>query len=175
MNIKKWQIIGFFFTVILGALLHFVFSWSGESTLVAPIAAVNESTWEHIKLLIVPILIFGLIEYIVYGYNIENFIPIKFVSILIGMLSIVVIFYTYTGIVGDNYLVIDILLFIISVALSYCFSSKYLDTNMFISKIAQVLGLLGIILLVTSLVMFTYHPPKINLFLDPSGSYGIPN
>ena len=57
----KWQLIGFVTTVICGVLLHFLYEWSGESIWVAPISAVNESTWEHMKLLFIPMFIFAII------------------------------------------------------------------------------------------------------------------
>ena len=44
---KTWEIIGLLVTLALGNLLHFVYEWSGDSPLTAPIAAVNDTTWEH--------------------------------------------------------------------------------------------------------------------------------
>ena len=61
-NIKKWQFVGFLFTVGVGTLLHFVYEWSGKMVLVAPFSNVNESTWEHMKLLFYPALLFAVIE-----------------------------------------------------------------------------------------------------------------
>jgi hypothetical protein len=49
-SILKWEIIGIVFIVLAGGLLHFVFEWSGSWRPLAIIAAVNESTWEHLKL-----------------------------------------------------------------------------------------------------------------------------
>ena len=59
---KTWEVIGLLVTLALGNLLHFVYEWSGDSPLTAPIAAVNESTWEHMKLLAVPWVLFSLVE-----------------------------------------------------------------------------------------------------------------
>ena len=38
---------------LLGTLLHFTYRWSGRNPLIAP---VNESVWEHMKLLFFPML-----------------------------------------------------------------------------------------------------------------------
>lgn len=38
----------------LGALLHFLYELSGCNKVVAIFAAVNESTWEHIKICLTP-------------------------------------------------------------------------------------------------------------------------
>ena len=47
--VLKWELFGIIFVFLLGALLHFVFEWSGESKVVGAIASVNESVWEHFK------------------------------------------------------------------------------------------------------------------------------
>ena len=62
---RKWELAGLFVTLILGNLLHFVFDWSGENRIVAAFAAVNESTWEHMKLLVIPWVVWSLVEAVV--------------------------------------------------------------------------------------------------------------
>ena len=61
-NIKKFYksyvVIGFFVVGILGTLFHFVYDWSGQMWFVGLFVPVNESTWEHMKLLFVPMLIY---------------------------------------------------------------------------------------------------------------------
>ena len=47
-----WEAAGFLFTAAVGALLHFTYDWSGGTVLAAAFSAVNESTWEHMKLLL---------------------------------------------------------------------------------------------------------------------------
>ena len=55
-SLTLWQFFGFAFTSLLGTLLHFLYEWTGKSPLVAPFSGVNESTWEHMKLLYVGML-----------------------------------------------------------------------------------------------------------------------
>ena len=62
---RTWEIIGLFWTLAAGNLLHFVYDWTGSSVAAALFSAVNESTWEHMKLLAVPWILFSLVEYIV--------------------------------------------------------------------------------------------------------------
>ena len=57
-----WQFGGFVFTVVLGTILHFLYDLTNQSVLVAPFSAVNESTFEHMKLMYFPMLIFSLIQ-----------------------------------------------------------------------------------------------------------------
>lgn len=50
----RWEVAGLFVVIAAGNLLHFVYEWSGESPVAAVFSGVNESTWEHMKLLAVP-------------------------------------------------------------------------------------------------------------------------
>ena len=53
-RLNIFLIIGAVFTIITGTLLHFVYEWSGESLLVGIFSPINESVWEHLKLLFFP-------------------------------------------------------------------------------------------------------------------------
>ena len=57
-----WELAGFLFTGALGVLLHFLYEWSGGNTLAAAFSAVNESTWEHMKLLFFPMYDFSVFQ-----------------------------------------------------------------------------------------------------------------
>ena len=91
MNIKKWHIAGAFFTIVFGSLDHFFYHWSGEHPLVAAFSAVNESTWEHLKLLAAPVLLFSIFESIAYGRFRGGFLPAKVLSLILGMAAIILI------------------------------------------------------------------------------------
>ncbi len=58
-----WELVGFALIVALGIPLHWVFSWAGENLLIAWLAPVNESTWEHFKLCFWPSFLFAMFEY----------------------------------------------------------------------------------------------------------------
>lgn len=174
MVLKLWHILGFIFTVILGGLLHFTYQFSNKNLIVGYFSAVNESTWEHLKLLITPFTIFSMIEYFIYGKDINNFIMVRALSMLLGMITIIIVFYTYTGIIGNNYLVLDISTFILGVVISYYFSYNILQTNLFYDEKYSYIGLLIIFLVIFFMIYFTVRPPRINLFLDPGkNTYGI--
>ena len=61
MKIKNWFIIVVLVCLVLGTLLHFTYEWSGEDKIVAIYSAVNESTWEHLKLVFYPMTIMAII------------------------------------------------------------------------------------------------------------------
>ena len=105
------QIAGFVFTSIAGTLLHFLYNWSNQSTFMAPFSAVNESIWEHMKLLFVPMFVFALIERQFIGAQYKNFWCVKLIGILFGIIMIPVLYYTYTGISGVSKDWVNIIIF----------------------------------------------------------------
>ena len=106
--------IGFFFVSILGSLSHFFYEWSHENRLVALFCPVNESTWEHMKLLFFPMLLYTI--FITYYFPNNNAILTAMLfGNLFGTISIPVFFYTYSGILGYHITFIDIAIFYISV------------------------------------------------------------
>ena len=114
MNIKKWRNISIIFSLILGAILHFTYEWSGKSALIAAFCAVNESTWEHLKLSFFPMLIIAIIGYFLFGKNETNYIKGNSIGIFFSIVFTVVTFYTYSGIIGTNFGIINVLIFVLS-------------------------------------------------------------
>lgn len=96
-ELRRWEIVGFIATGLFGTLLHFVYEWSGGNRVVAAFSAINESTWEHMKLLFIPFLVFTVVEFIVFSEAFRNFFAVKAASILLGLVSIPALFYTLTG------------------------------------------------------------------------------
>ena len=125
-NIKSWHIIGIFFTLILGTFLHFTYEWSDYNPIVGFFSAVNESTIEHLKMIFVPFFLFSIFEYLSYGKYIAGFILVKALSVSLGMIAIVVVFYLYTWIVGGNFLWMDIAIFVLGILVAYFVSYKLL-------------------------------------------------
>lgn len=167
MKSKRWHIIGFFFTSLMGTLLHFLYEWSGNSPVAALFSAVNESTWEHLKLLVIPFLLFSILEYFIYGKTHGNFAAAKFFGALAGMLTITVLFYTYSGILGYSLPAINIAIFYIGVFMAYYVSFRILKGQRFPSRTAKRLSLLGIVGLLALFFYFTFDPPKLGIFSDP--------
>lgn len=172
-NIKKWNTFGAIFTMIVGTLLHFAYEWIGKGA--AIIGAVNESTWEHLKLLFWPAVIFGIVEYFVYGKKITCFIDVMVKSILIGLSLIIILFYTYSGVLGYNVMYIDIAIFFIAVIASYIYSYRKMCLyEHSCPHCASVTWFIILLILILMFVLFTFAPPQIALFQDPvTGSYGI--
>ena len=97
-----WELGGFLFTALAGTLLHFVYDWSGGSVWTAAFSAVNESTWEHMKLLFFPIFLYSVAQACALGKTYPNFLAVRAVSTLAGLALIPILYYTYTGILGRH-------------------------------------------------------------------------
>ena len=59
-RLARLEGIGFIAVSIAGTLMHFIYEWSGNNKIVALFAPVNESPWEHLKLLFFPFVIYGI-------------------------------------------------------------------------------------------------------------------
>lgn len=152
------------FSLIAGVLLHFLYEWSGENYFAGLIAPVNESAWEHLKLLFFPVLFFSIFEYTYTGHYFPRFIAARTAGCLAGLSFIIVFFYTYTGIIGRDFLWVDILTFFAGVILCY-----YLTWHLAVEKKAgneytNILYVLLLLFLAFLFFYFTGHPPAIQLF-----------
>jgi len=172
-KILTLEIIGAIFIIVLGGLLHFTFEWSNQFWLVGIFSAVNESVWEHLKLAVMPALLWLFIEMKLLKEKPKNFFFAKTKGIWAMPFFIILIFYSYKAVLGKNFLVLDILTFIVAVILGQLISYKI----MFWEKIPGFYNKIGIILLFIlffAFVIFTFYPPHNFLFQDPlSLRYGI--
>jgi hypothetical protein len=177
MTVKKsilvWELAGIVFIVVLGTILHFVFEWSGRWIPIAPIAAVNESVWEHLKLGFWPALVYAALEYSRFGKSANNFSFAKTLGIYLIPITIVVLFYAYTAILGYDLLIADIVIFVVAVIVGQLVSYKLLMASPLperLNRFAPIaLAVLGILF-----VLFTFYPPQVPLFRDSvTGLYGI--
>ncbi len=172
-RVLGWELGGILFVLLLGAVLHFAFEWSGEWKPMAVVAAVNESVWEHLKLGFWPALLYSAVEYrFLRGFS-NNFIVARTTAVVVIPVTIVVLFYAYTALV-EHMLVADILIFVVAVVLGQMASYGVLRSRP-LPVALHWLAAFGLILLVLTFALLTYHAPDLGLFRDPvSGAYGIP-
>lgn len=171
-SIDYWQMGGMIFTSILGTFLHFLFDLSGESMAAALFSAVNESIWEHLKLLFYPMVVFALPEYFFWGKEWEGFWCVKLVGVLVGLILIPVLYYTYSGALGVSADWFNVTIFFLAAGLVF-----WLETKLFQKGFSCPLRPKTVILLVgliaIAFTVFTFKPPRVPFFLDPvTGTYG---
>jgi Family of unknown function (DUF6512) len=172
-TIFTWEIVGAVLISLAGSLLHFVFELFNKWPPIALIAAVNESTWEHLKLAFWPTLIFALIERPFFRGRVNNFWTAKAAGILAMPLVIVSVFYGYTALAGHNVLWADISVFVLAVFVGQMLSSKILLCRPFRPGI-QTAALIVLALMIAAFLLLTFFPPHLFLFCDPrTGQFGI--
>jgi hypothetical protein len=172
-TVLKWELSGIIFVFLLGALLHFVFEWSGEAKIVGLIASVNESVWEHFKQGFWPMCIYAAIEYSFLRGRLNNFLTAKAVAVYMIPIITGLIFYGYTAIIGEEILIVDILIFLAAIVLGQLTSYKIMTLSR-LPKYTHTVSLIFIIILALILMLFTFYPPRLPIFLDGRGFYGIP-
>ena len=162
---KKYFIIIFILISIIGTLLHFTYELSNYNFFIGLFSAINESTWEHIKIGLTPLFLFYILEYIKYHrYNIKSIA----LSLLIFILSIITLFYSSIILFKKPITWFNITSFYLSIFFSLITYFKTLktpsnkNTYYIITLVTLIFYLLGSI-----------YPPKFFLFKDPlTNTYG---
>lgn len=164
-SLKSTMLWGFFFTAILGTLFHFLYEWTGKNALVGLFTPINESIWEHIKLLFFPMLLYMAIAI---PRQKDNFPCIAYglsAGLLLGSLLIPVLYYTYSGILGTHYAAADIAIYYLCVLIAFITAYRLAMT----CRGQRLFPLLKslIFLWAASFFLFTFFPPALPLFAVP--------
>ena len=164
--------VGIIFISLFGTFLHFLYELSHHNKFVAIFAAVNESTWEHIKICMTATIIWSLYDGYVFGMN-PNYLVAKSLSLLTIVILIPVLFYTYTAFTKKSILFIDVICFYVTVIVSQLVFKHFIS----IQPLPFIYTYLCVILLViefASYMFLTYQPIKNFIFKDPiSHKYGL--
>lgn len=163
-------IIGFLFVSILGTFFHFTYKLFNKNKISSIFSAVNESTWEHIKMALSASFLLGIFE----GINLPiNYFFAKSISIIIVILLIPILFYGYKMFTKKSYLVIDILIFYIAVFVSQ-YLYYYIINNIKEIFVLNYLGCIILFIIFAFYLLLTIYPLKNELFLDPiTKKYGV--
>jgi len=174
--IYNLSVIGAIFAILFGSILHFCYQWSGNNFIVGLFAPINESVWEHMKLVFTPLLLFAFIDWTLLKSKVKNYCFALMKEVGIAIIFILAVFYSYTAIFGHSVLAIDILSFVISIVLAKWFGYLIL-TGRFKSWEFNGLNTISAIILIGFALFFvstTINPPRAGLFKDPvTGTYGI--
>ena len=93
------------------------------------------------KLLFFPLFLFSVVQLCCLGRTYPNFLAVRGVSTLTGVLLIPVLYYTYSGAVGDHVLWADIAVFYLAVLGAFALDFRLLRRGRFTSLWQQLLGL----------------------------------
>ncbi len=169
----------FMHTIILGIVAsfsHFAYDLSGKNIIVGLFNPVNESVWEHLKFMFFPFLLWWIAMYFIKNKKCEiplnTWIVSAAVSLVVAPLSVVLLFYSYTGALGIESVFIDILLVFVCyfIALRASHFLKHSEPN----KWTVMVSVIVIVIIFIAFIVFTFNPPKLPIFYDTvTKTYGI--
>lgn len=163
-SLKCFCILGAILTIILGVISHFVYEWTGNNFFVGLFFPINESTWEHMKLLFFPMFAYALLA----GKIVEEQHPCiysaMYTGIFTGLGMIPTLFYTYSGVLGFNVDWLNITVYVISVIMAYYVVYKVAEKCT--GKDYKILRYV-IYSLILAFMIFTVYPPSLGIFVSP--------
>ena len=173
MNIKKWQIFASIFCLILGTILHFTYEWFNYNVIVGLFSTINESVLGTFKIIIfIQCFFISIIGYFKIGRKLCNYWYAQMYGIVFALIFVVVFFYTYTGIIGRSFFLLDIASFIIGILLGEYIVYKMLKQKEMCKL--EALSIITSIIILLCFLIFTIYPPILPLFEDPIyGTFGI--
>lgn len=172
-SLKRLSVIGVFFVLLAGTLAHFLYDLSGENAFVGLFVPVNESVWEHMKLLFFPMLLYALFMISRLKAEIPRLPSALWAGDLAGTFSIPFLYYVYTSICGRDVFLLDLATFLFSVLMAFLIVCK-LASSCKAKTLKALSGSFGIVLgcavciLFLCFLWFTYHPPRAEIFRDPT-------
>lgn len=167
MNIWLIVLIEGLVVTLVGSLLHFTYAWSGRNKFVAIFSAVNESTWEHIKLALSGTFICMLADVWWLGSN-PNYWLARSLSFVMPVIVIPVLFYGYHRIwkVKKSVLPVDIAIFVVA---AFCGAGVF-GLVLEAPAVGAVSGFISMIIstmILSAYLLLTKFPLHNFLFEDP--------
>ena len=157
----------------LAALLHFLYDWSGGLRFAAIFSAVNESVWEHVKILLWPYLLWSFAVYYILKPDVRRLVVARTAGAYTVALLTICVFYIYTGVLGRSVTWFDILSAGLWLLAGEIVSLRVLNARWSTGEY-YLIALAALVLLVVTLLCFTVSPPQLGLFRDPvTGLYGL--
>jgi len=175
MNLKKIKVIAIFGIFITSFIVHFLYDLF-PNLLSSILFPVNESIWEHMKMLFTSIMLYSIIDYFLLIKNNINFNNFRFNLVFSSLISIPIYLILYLPLyklIGENLVISIILMFIVYIIV------EIISYFILKAKEYRFVNDLSIPLIIICYLIFaylTYEPPKSFLFFDSSeGKYGINN
>ena len=172
---KKWIIISALILFAVGSILHFVYDIFFQCKVVGLFAPVNESVWEHSKLILWPVILWWTLYYYFKGrqngIDKNKWFTGALVALLTALIAMPMLFYFYTGAFGVELLWVDILILLLVLLLG-----QLLGVHIYrhCEGINWKITIAVFVIIVLLFMIFTFYPIHIPIFKDAvTGGYGI--
>ena len=149
----------------IGALLHFLYDLTGENVFVSTFSPINESIWEHMKLVWLPIILWYVLIYFLKKDKNEidrnKWFFSSYIAFVVSFISIPTIFYLYTGVLGFESVVVDILILLVALILGYLAAKHFYRYS---DGAGLVFSVIGFIVAYAVFILFTFYQPDLPIF-----------
>lgn len=162
----KRSIWGFLFVGALGVLFHFAYDWLGQTAIAGLFFSVNESIWEHLKLLYFPVALWWIVEGFLGVKNPRFFAP-RVWALSLALLFIPVAHYTYSGIVGQRYSWVDVGIYFGATALYFWLQRRFSSKEKDESEGENILAAIVFLVWMFAFFVFSFFPPDLGIFWEP--------
>ncbi len=171
MELWKVLLISFFIISVFGTLFHFTHDWFKKGILLHIFSAVNESTWEHMKLLLAPTLIAMVFQFFVFKGAYFNFWNAVLCLLVVELIAMPLLFEPLRLIMKKVPLWLTIVIFFLSIVIGIFI--EYLVLTKEFLLFGEVIAMVLVVVIILLFAVFSYYPPKFFIFKDPiSGKYG---
>lgn len=159
--LKKHLVAGAVFVSILGTILHYIYQWSGKNFIAGLFAPVTESTWEHMKLLFFPMLLYIIYMSFLFQRN-DSLRASLILATLVGTMMIPTLFFTYSGILGFQITAVNIAILYISIIITFVLAYRLI----LFGRFRNGAGILTLILFLIAALfsVFSVYPPDLGIF-----------
>jgi hypothetical protein len=158
---------------LAATLFHFIYSLTGKLFIVGLFAPVNESVFEHMKMVTLPILLWWSLFYLFRknSLNADVWFGAALSTMVVAVITIPLLYYFYTGAFGTESVVVDIIILFIAVALGQLMGLHFYRYRSGINAGIAFIIMLAIIIV---FAVLTIIPPELPFFEDSkTGSYGM--
>ncbi len=156
MSLKKIKIINVVFLFLLSFLWHFVYDWF-PNNIFALFFPVNESIWEHMKIIYFCLFMGSILEFVLCKKNnikINNFYIEAMVKSILGVIFYLIIFVPFYLWLGESMLISISLMLITYIFMEYIGYKILTGEEMNINILPVIIIVLGCIMF----VILTFYP-----------------
>ncbi len=169
---KKFVIYNSILTFLVSFLVNFIYKWIPST--ITTIFPVNESLFEHVKLIFISPIISSMILYFYFkrkDYTINNYLFGLVISTIFNIIIFYLIYLPLYYSIGESMIMTLSIYFITIIMSNYLY---YLIIEMKNNRKLSFISLIGLLVIGFILTYFTYNPLKIDFFRDPKTNiYGI--
>jgi hypothetical protein len=169
--VKKYSWLGILVVCVLSVPFHFLYEWLGENAIVGIFFPMNESIWEHLKLVFWPLLFWWGIGFGLYKdkkkLSAQKWLIASATALFTSMVFIVAWYYTWVNAFHVESAIIDIGSLFIAVPLAQLLAIH-------VYKVVRprllyfILAFVFILLFIGFFVWFSFFTPELPLFIPPN-------